>query len=245
MTDACSYERLLQLDFVYGVCIEGGMENNDQLQSTLSFSKVISLGPSCETAYQIRQIVEQEEAYVFDWVIASARSVAQAVGSDFSGFIHPEALSLEGLTNADHPYILDRVSGIEFHHDFANDHDFINGLADVQAKFNYLINRMRSTLSSDIAVLFIHHLGSDVDAVHLRDAIVARFPKLKFRLLELTIGSATDLSFDDEIVFGNIPGYGTTWQERTVQWEAVLDKLLRNSYGHTLIRRDPATRDVA
>ncbi len=205
------------------------------------FSKVISLGPSCETAYQLRQIVEQEEAYVFDWVIAQAGSVARAIATDFSEIVRARNLSLSG--NPSHPFVVDALTHIEFHHDFRNDDTFLETLPDVQQKYDYLIARTRKLLRSDAAILFIHQNGTRDDARHLEAVIADRYPALDFELLELVCGGDPRIEREGRLVFASIPGYGSNWQERTPQWSLVFDDLLGDSYGASLTRRDPATRD--
>lgn len=207
----------------------------------MTFDKVMSLGPSCETAWQIRQIVDQPEAYVFDWVIAAPASVARAISNDFSEIVQAGQLSLRNLDNGDHPYVLDAATGIEYHHDFRNDTDFLATLPDVQSKYNFLIDRMRSVLSSNTQVLFVHQLGTLDDAKLLETAIAGRFVNLRFKLLEISFGGPPAPPIEEgRLILANIDGAGSTWQERAPAWKRLLEDLLLDSLGRTLRRVTPA-----
>lgn len=211
----------------------------------MQFNKVISLGPSCETAYQIRQIVEQEEAYVFDWMIASTPSVVRALSNQFGELVRADGLSLRTQSGTGHGYVADSITGMEFHHDFRNDETFLETLEDVQAKYAYLSSRMLALMRSDSAVLFVHAQGSQDEARLLDSVIAEHYPTLSYRLLELAIGSMTSFERDGRLIFANISGDGTTWQERTPQWAIVFDQLIADSYGRSLKQRLPDTRDAA
>ena len=209
----------------------------------MKFDKVISLGPACETAWQIRQIVDQPEAYVFDWVIASASSVAKAISTDFSAIVHSGQLSLKNVDSGDHPYVLDAATGIEYHHDFRNDADFIATLPNVQQKYNFLKDRMRRLLASDKTILFVHHKGTPDDARILEAAIFERFPTLNFNLLELGIGGKEEPPRrEGRLILARIEGRGSSWQDRMPEWENVIEAILADSFDKTLTRVEPSLK---
>lgn len=215
-----------------------------QRESGVDFQKVISLGPSCETAWQIRQVVDQPEAYVFDWVIAPASSVAQAIRTDYAKIVEPDRLVFKSDAGLDHPYVLDTATNIEYHHDFRNEPDFMETYENVKGKYDYLIDRMRKTLDRS-AVLFVHVADDRAEAETLRDAIVDRYPELSFKILSVEIkGRELDLVEEGDIIRANIPGRGTTWQDRAGEWASIIKAALGNSFCTTIqpsIEGQPAT----
>jgi hypothetical protein len=208
------------------------------------YKKVISLGPSCETALQIREVIDQDEAYVFDWVIAPPGVVAAVLEEDFSTLLYPDNLSFvprgDGVENA---HVYDTGSGLEFHHDFRNAPEFMEGYENAAGKYAFLINRFRSRMS-DGPILFIQHQADHANAQRLESAIATRYPNLPFRLLVIgTAGVPHDWPAEGgeaRLFRVDIPGSGHTWQERTPQWRAVLVPILKQSFasGLLVLRRD-------
>ena len=206
------------------------------------YSKLVSLGPSCETAYQIRQIVQQEEAYVFDWIIAPATSIARAIATDFTEIVYAPSLYLACRGNE--RFIADTLTNIEYHHDFVNNDSFLESIASVQDKYDYLISRTRALLDSNASVLFLHQNGTSQEAYHLEAVLSKKHPNLDFDILAIKCGDKSQCTQKGRILFADILGDGSNWQQRTPQWSALLDSLLADSYGVSLTRRDPATRDA-
>jgi hypothetical protein len=205
------------------------------------FNKVVSLGPDCQTAYQIRQVINQEEAYLFDWVIAPASVVSRAFENLFSEIIASSGLMLKEA-QADRNFIYDSKSGIEYHHDFRNDHNFLESFDEVKSKYEFIKSRMIALLRSDAAVLFVHHEGTDEEVLSLEKAISTAFPTLSFKILEVKCNPDLQRVEQGRVVTVGISGDGESWQERTNQWASVLDDILCDSYGKYIQRKPDLQR---
>jgi len=209
------------------------------LDWNLNFHKVISLGPACETTYYIRRLIEQDEAYVFDWVIAPPMQVAKAIENDFSDFIQREGLEYRSGEAIGHPYINDSVLGIEFHHDFRNDADFMDTYEDVAKKYAFLIERFREVCTCGKPILFVQQHATETQARALDAAINARFPDLTYRLLVLDI--APEWPGEGRVRVAAINYEGDTWDKRFPVWRDFLGDLLKTSFdaGSLTLRSEP------
>ena len=195
------------------------------------YHKVISLGPNCQTAFQIRQLIEQEEAYPFDWVIASPSAVVKAVETKFQKFVNPDGLVLRSSGAPEsHPYVYDKVSDIEFHHDFENSENFMNSVEHVKSKYKFLTSRMLRQLQAREPILFVHHTGQWQDAMEFAQAISANFPQLPFDVLDVAISKSKVKARHGNVIRMSIDGSGETWQDRTPQWAEVFDDILADSF---------------
>jgi hypothetical protein len=207
----------------------------------IKFHKVISLGPACETTYYIRRLIDQDEAYVFDWVIAPPMQVAKAIQSDFSDFIMRDGLEYCSGEAIGHPYINDSILGIEFHHDFRNDADFMDSYESVAKKYAFLIERFREVCTCGKSILFVQQHATETEARALDAAITARFPNLTYRLLVLDI--APQWPGDGRVRAVAINYEGSTWDERFPVWRDFLRDLLSESFsaGFLRLRVEPVT----
>lgn len=201
----------------------------------LPFNKVISLGPSCETTYHIRSIVDQEEAYVFDWVIAQPLNVARAISNDFSDFIKPDGLTFNPGIEAGHPYIVDELLGIEFHHDFRNDQQFMETFPDVREKYSFLINRFRNVCLEDKPVLFVQQHATEQEAKAIEAALDKRFPTLEYRLLIVSFSQGW--SGASKVIPVAIEYASGSWDARYPAWNRLLSDVLDRSFESGSLRR--------
>lgn len=134
----------------------------------MKFDKVVSLGNTCQTAYQIRRLLpQQQEAYFFDWLISPHAALIATLKEGFSGFQKQKNLVL--LSTLSNPIILDELYGFEFHHDFHSTNWRLS-LNDVNQKYMALAERWRRLMTSGANILFIRQdaLG-DIPIGHIEE----------------------------------------------------------------------------
>jgi hypothetical protein len=113
------------------------------------FDKILSLGQACDTAYQIRRIFKQGEAYPFDWLTTSFAGLIEMIEQDFAGFLDEQNLVPAGK------YLLDQKLQMSFLHDFDDPAAFRETLEEVSAKFQRRIKRWLKLLNGGASVLFV------------------------------------------------------------------------------------------
>ena len=112
------------------------------------FDKVLSLGHSCDTAFQIRRNFKQGEAYPFDWLMTPYPVLMELIGRDFSGFLMDENLEAAGK------YVVDKKHGISMLHDFEDPNLYEWDVDVVRAKYQRRIKRWLSVVQTD-SLLFV------------------------------------------------------------------------------------------
>jgi hypothetical protein len=149
------------------------------------YDEIVSLGSTCQTAYQMRRCLGIERAHVFDWVVTSDPGLVHHINSGLDGYF-----ALDGLMRDNKGLIRDRRTATLFQHDFAEGSDLATAHALAAPRIAALVDRWRALLASDQSVLFIRKHGwADHPlrtADRLQRALRAAAPRLRFRLLYLT-----------------------------------------------------------
>jgi hypothetical protein len=126
-----------------------------------SFPLFISLGDSCQTAYQIRRFTKCNDAYFFDWLITSKDAIKSIYAKDDDFFISNnwelvefksgswEIIEKDGMT------LRDKGTGLKFHHEFKRgesgfiDESFVEQhLPTAKSKFIYLKNKTLNAIKN-------------------------------------------------------------------------------------------------
>lgn len=132
------------------------------------FDRLISLGRHCQTAYQIRRFTGDRTAFYFDWI-----------GTPFSGLMYVlknnfrDSFDLGNLRVVENgTAVIDEVSGFLYRHCFSRDpvsnritqNAVVKEYSRQRQKFDFLISRLRTAMSSD-RVLFVRQ-----DTISLTEA---------------------------------------------------------------------------
>lgn len=156
----------------------------------------ISLGSWCVPAIIMRDFGLRHAAYPFDWNTSSFEDFYNLLKNDFHDFMLKENLYWQAPSTI----VLDRGSGISFHHDFAIlgagnhqiDPNYLTiegkgGYKDIKAKYDRRIKRFRETLSSSNPIIFIRAdaAGNKTQTIRLRDLIAMQYPNLNFLIIQL------------------------------------------------------------
>jgi hypothetical protein len=115
----------------------------------MRFQKVLSLGYACDVAHQIRRILNQTEAYPFDWLLTPLDAIEKMIRTEFADFLH------EANLRADEACVFDQSSGIRFLHDFTNLQNFHNELDGAKEKYHRRIARWLDLTRQKCPVLFV------------------------------------------------------------------------------------------
>lgn len=155
------------------------------------FAKVISIGATCQTARQIRNLLEQREAYYFDWLISPLPAVMKSIENGFTGILQPENLSY-----SDHRKIrlIDSINGLQYQHDFPVDEknddpalremilpDFVDHAHLAREKYIRRALRTLDVLSSGVHILLVRYVQDASELApqrrnELKKVFAHRFP---------------------------------------------------------------------
>lgn len=148
------------------------------------FDRVVSLGCSCQPAFQIRRLLGIEEAQVFDWLITEDPGIIHLIKNAAEDVFRQN--DLKWINGA----VRSLTHGTRYMHEFPAEADIEKGFLENTARFATLTRRWRDLMTSDERVLFvrIHAWSEDPPAmaVQLRDTLEAAAPRLRFELLYLT-----------------------------------------------------------
>ncbi len=121
----------------------------------MEYDLVISLGPACETAYQLTRMGIRHSAFPFDWVISEFRPLYECFANDFADFltVRDDLIVKDG--NISNKY------GIGFFHELTEpgQPDFEKAKTKFQRRAKRLLNVMKSTQR----VLFVRRGGMAKD----------------------------------------------------------------------------------
>jgi tetratricopeptide (TPR) repeat protein len=148
---------------------------------------LVSLGESCEVAFQLRQHSGDNTAHFFDWLVTPAAGLIRTISENFPPF-PPENLSLVKPDDRT-GFVIDAVTGMQFPHQFPRrgvliPRDFLKDYDIFAAKFEHLARRFRETVRSR-PVTFVRRDLSREMALELEGVMRARFPTADMRFLYL------------------------------------------------------------
>jgi hypothetical protein len=121
----------------------------------MEYDLVISLGPACETAYQLKRTGLRHASMPFDWTILEFRPMFRCFDRDFEGFLTIKDDLVVRDDNIFNQY------GVQFLHELQEEGypDF----EDAKAKYERRIKRLLNIMNSAQRVLFIRRGGMAKD----------------------------------------------------------------------------------
>lgn len=153
------------------------------------FDLVISLGDTCQVAYQMTLNKLRYERYPFDWSLTPFESVYQFIQNRSLHFMDKDALVLidgtPGYSPSIHRYIEDCFYKIQFVHDFDLEQNFLKDYQRIKTNYDRRINRFFSALSSNKKILFIRQTITREQAIRLDKLLQTMFPNLKYQILAI------------------------------------------------------------
>jgi hypothetical protein len=149
------------------------------------YDEIVSLGCTCETAYQLRRCLGIERAHVFDWVVTSDPGLLQYIESGLQDYF-----ALDGLMRDAEGQVRDAQTATLFLHEFPEGADLAAAHAAEAPRIAALVERWHKLMASEQSVLFIRKHGWAGPPLRtddrLHQALRAAAPRLRFRLLYLT-----------------------------------------------------------
>jgi hypothetical protein len=164
----------------------------------ISVDRVISLGTTCEIAFNLRRFFGVERAYPFDWWFTPLDAIAPVLASRFAVGINRDSLQIVGGRRS----ILNRRYRILHHHDFPRlpgsrliAPDWTNAIETCRAKYAALGRRFFDDLAGARRALFFlsgngahefldeqgqRALGGDGHYLNIQRTLERLFPQLAF-----------------------------------------------------------------
>jgi Putative papain-like cysteine peptidase (DUF1796) len=190
---------------------------------TPRFDRVVSLGRSCQPAWQIRRFTGVEDAQVLDWVITSDAALTATLASGFDGWFHKDRLDFQPGRQA-----VDRMTGVRFIHEFENAEGLEDGHHRNSGRIIRLLMRWRVLMHSGERLLFVRSHSDDADVLGCANRLVdllMQSTSNPFELLYLVPPNLyhPNLRLDD-VQFAALDPKpeGTDWKGDSLAWDRVL-----------------------
>lgn len=201
---------------------------------TAPVDHIISLGASCETAYNLRRHFQFATAYPFDWWVSSLHGV--------TGFLDardPLALyAPENLARRQDGSTVDNLAfGIALHHEFPRDWkqpghpvkaDFLSGLHAPRQRTAHLAERFFALDTERTRLLFVRQMAladaSDKALDMLLDVLRKRFVRARFSLALVDPPAAVSIPPECAAVYARSSSR-MGWKGDPQRWDAALASL--------------------
>jgi len=188
-----------------------------------AYKAYVSLGSTCQTAYQLRRLGLRRFAGPLDWFISrDAGDVARLLRNRFYGFMEPNRIELAGI---DPPHYVVRDAGYDVYsyHDFPLHGHWMNAYPEFKRK----IDRRKQTLYAAAAtgpVCYVRIEASRQEALQLYSAL-SQFAPGPFRLLTVNFMDDSRIKHEDwgypHIASVSIPR-GTDWRGSDSAWNEIM-----------------------
>ncbi|GGG03733.1 DUF1796 family putative cysteine peptidase [Paenibacillus abyssi] len=197
-----------------------------------TYRSYISLGSTCQTAYQLKRLGLRQFAGPLDWFMSpSTPDLSRLIRSRFNGFMAFDQLQLQGST-ADCYIVKDNAYAVVSYHDFSN-YVPVELWAEAYPPFKEKINRrieyfmktVKNTSNSPIC--FIRVQASKTEAVQLKAALNT-LVRGKFRLLIVNhhLDHSQEITHEDWGLAGigsvTVP-VGNDWRGSNQAWDNIMN----------------------
>jgi hypothetical protein len=127
---------------------------------TVRFDRVVSLGRSCQPAFQIRRYTGIEDAQLLDWVVTPDSALCHVLANSFEGWFQKDRLDFVPGSHA-----VDRVSGVRFLHEFDKAESLDEGHRQHAGRMARLLFRWRALMISGERLLFVRSHFDEPDVL--------------------------------------------------------------------------------
>jgi hypothetical protein len=190
------------------------------------YYRYISLGHACQPAYHIRNILGQQEAHFFDWLVTSPTTIITLLqsGGPMSLFNDKSAFKITGQ-HKNNAIVEHNQLGVIFYHDFP----YIGGITawdKVVSKYTHLAKRWQDTMNMGQRILFIRHHANKEEALALKSAIYHAHPKLQYDIMIVNETSQPTTPWNiDNIIDMTLNTAGNDWRGDIAGWTRIFNKL--------------------
>lgn len=123
--------------------------------NTMVFDKVISLGTSCQVAYQLNRKKLRFESYPFDWLFSSVDSVICAIDTDFNDWLSKTNLVESNFTETTHRRVTDTKYNTIHQHIFPLDQTLEESYNHIKEIVDRRVQRFLELKGKNKQILFI------------------------------------------------------------------------------------------
>ncbi|BDC34215.1 hypothetical protein Noda2021_01730 [Candidatus Dependentiae bacterium Noda2021] len=145
--------------------------------------EIINLGGDCQIAYQMHINGIRKYALPFDKIICTTESLMQVLQNNFAGWLEKDKLEL--VITERSKYVLDATYQTRWLHDFKLNENFINDYDDIYQTYQRRIQRYRTLVGGNHAVVFLRKNITKAQALELRDLLSLLYPAPNFVLVVL------------------------------------------------------------
>lgn len=213
----------------------------------------VSLGLNCEVAHQLRiwrnEVYSDSKissvdgnlpsgAHFFDWNISSIDAVNKCLSVDFNHVFEKNNIEItETRDGAGMNYVIDRYSGIMFHHIFSRKsclvtkEIFEDEFESRSEKVQYLINKFKSLLNNGNNIVFIRRANDQLNSIYkLGSLIQNRMHGRNYWVANIRSdrNDGTHVDEQNRIIFMDMQ-YSNGWQGDPEAWKNVLLSLKKIS----------------
>lgn len=188
-----------------------------------AYKAFISLGATCQTAYQLRRLGLRRFAGPLDWFISrNASDVSRLIRNRFDGLLDADRLQMVGVAQ---PYYIIRDTGynLDSYHDFPLIQPWNDAYPDVARK---LRRRAQALLSASASgpVCFVRIGASESESLQLHRTLASIAPR-GFRLLIINFKDNYQIRHEDWGIPGiasvSIPT-GFDWRGSDSAWSEIM-----------------------
>ncbi|MBB6673754.1 DUF1796 family putative cysteine peptidase [Cohnella nanjingensis] len=188
-----------------------------------TYGSFISLGSTCQTAYQLRRLQLRKFAGPLDWFISrSVPDVARLIRNRFGGFMDLERLELAGR-EPDKYVVRDNEYAIVSYHDFPLFPRWTDGYPDFKMKIDRRVHAFLTAVKKG-PVCFVRSDTSKTEAQQLYRALRAIVPG-RFRLLIVNNGLEREVRDEEwglpHVASVSIPR-GADWRGFDPAWDQIM-----------------------
>lgn len=159
---------------------------SDLNASAEKYDQTISLGSSCQSAWQLEVNGVRKLAYPFDWLMTPFDGLVSFIINKGEGFLEKDNIEVIEILHGD-PLSFLHVADRKY--DFHSMHDFffpdMYNYGDVKAKYERRIQRFFDLLESNKKILFVRTQISRDEAVRLDDLLHYLYPYLEYTLVAI------------------------------------------------------------
>ena len=213
-----------------------------------TWDNVISLGGTCQVAFQLKRLELRRESMPFDWIfLTEPEDIIRAVETDFEGWLTLDNLAELGESQTDCRRIIDNKFNAIHQHIFPMDKTYEEAYPEVKKIVMRRLDRVLSLRGEDKDILFVRLNMPVDDAKRLGDIIREKYGPNAYLLVvnhtkemhvrQLVCDISNVLIYE---IFDENENTGQKWQGHNPHWDLLLcDAELKKYNGSCLnLKRD-------
>ncbi|MDF1995951.1 DUF1796 family putative cysteine peptidase [Peribacillus frigoritolerans] len=204
------------------------------------YDTIISLGSTCQTAYQIKRKNLRNFSGPIDWMISPYLSdVNRLLKMRFKNFMDFNNLTLQGKLSNITYIVKDNLYNIESYHDFPillNSENYLSTYSIFKSKLCRRINTFYKMCKNCDSILFVR-IGANYDEVVELISILKKIVKKEFTILIINFSTNPEV-MEQNWGIDNVSSveiqdtFPTRWQGCDTSWDKIFKGIsLRSSEG--------------